>query len=126
MADNPFEPDRTAGTEDSRDLPDEPKFVPEPFSAPSADETIRRTGLAYSAGIAFFAAIAFMLFLGWIADLLFGTKPWGLVGGIVLGSIIGFIQFFRISSQIYNTDRSEHEIHPILSESDDDAESRRR
>ena len=57
--------------------------------------------MAWSAGIAFFAAVVFMLILGWGADLLLGTSPWGIVGGIVLGSIIGFVQFFRITSQIF-------------------------
>ena len=64
-------------------------------------ETVRRSGLAYSAGIAFVAAVVFMLILGWGADLLLGTTPWGVVGGIILGSVIGFIQLFRISSQIF-------------------------
>ena len=67
----------------------------------STAETIRRSGLAYSAGIAFFAAVVFMLILGWGADLLFGSSPWGVVVGIVLGSVIGFVQFFRITSQIF-------------------------
>ena len=67
----------------------------------SAGETARRSGLAYSAGIVFVAAVTFMLILGWGADLLLGTKPIGIVVGIVLGSIIGFIQFFRITSQIF-------------------------
>ena len=67
----------------------------------SIAETARRSGLAYSAGIAFFAAVVFMLILGWGADLLLGTRPFGIVVGIVLGSIIGFIQFFRITSQIF-------------------------
>ena len=67
----------------------------------SMAETVRRSGLAYSAGIAFFAAVVFMLILGWGADVLLGTSPWGIVGGIILGSIIGFVQFFRITSQIF-------------------------
>ena len=67
----------------------------------SVAETVRRSGLAWSAGIAFFAAVVFMLILGWGADVLLGTSPWGIVGGIVLGSIIGFVQFFRITSQIF-------------------------
>lgn len=64
-------------------------------------ETTRKSGLAWSAGIVFFASVLFMLIIGWGADLLFGSSPWGLVGGIVLGSLIGFVQFFRLTSQIF-------------------------
>src|SRR5262245_49779446 len=65
----------------------------EPFtladeSSVSSDESIRQSGLAYSAGIAFFAAVVFMLILGWGADVLLGSSPWGIVVGIVLGSVI--------------------------------------
>jgi F0F1-type ATP synthase assembly protein I len=67
----------------------------------SAADTIRRSGMAWSLGIAFVAAVGFMLILGWGADLLLGTSPWGVVVGIVLGSIIGFFQLFRLSSQIF-------------------------
>jgi hypothetical protein len=63
-------------------------------------ETIRKSGLAYSAAIALFASVVFMLVVGWGADLLLGTSPWGVVVGIVVGALIGFIQFFRITSQI--------------------------
>jgi F0F1-type ATP synthase assembly protein I len=64
-------------------------------------ETLRQSGLAWSAGIAFFGAVVFMLILGWGADVLLGSSPWGIVGGIIIGSVIGFIQFFRITSQIF-------------------------
>ena len=67
----------------------------------SLAENIRRSGLAYSAAIAFVASVVFMLVIGWGADLLLGTSPWGIVVGIVLGSVIGFVQFFRINSQIF-------------------------
>ncbi len=76
-------------------------FVISEAEPESMAETVRRSGLAYSAGIAFVAAVVFMLILGWGADLLLGTSPWGVVAGIVLGSTIGFIQLFRISSQIF-------------------------
>ena len=81
---------------------------PEPYNAyespaepESMAETVRRSGLAWSAGIAFFGAVVFMLILGWGADLLLGSSPWGIVVGIVIGSVIGFVQFFRITSQIF-------------------------
>jgi F0F1-type ATP synthase assembly protein I len=101
---------------------DQPGFLPEPFEPQplSGDESVRRGGLAYSAGIVFFSSVAFMLFLGWIADWLLGSSPWGLVGGIVLGSIIGFIQFFRITSQIFNSKKAESAMRPLMPPDDDD------
>ena len=44
-------------------------FVPIPYVPSTQDETIRRSGLAWSAGIAFFGSVAFTLFLGWLAVL---------------------------------------------------------
>ena len=79
---------------------DEKPMFQTDFKPESAAETVRKSGLAYAAGITLFASIVFMMGIGWFADLMFGTTPWGIVGGIVLGSIIGFIQFFRITSQI--------------------------
>lgn len=78
---------------------EKPMFQTE-FKPESSAETIRKSGLAYAAGITLFASIVFTMGIGWFVDLMFGTTPWGIVGGIVLGSIIGFIQFFRITSQI--------------------------
>ena len=95
-------------------------FAPQPFTPPSTEETVRRSGLAWSAGIVFFSAIAFMLFLGWIADWLLGSSPWGIVGGVVLGSVIGFVQFFRITSQIFSSNKSGPAINPLMPRNDDD------
>jgi len=67
----------------------------------SIAETARKSGLAYGAAITLFGSVVFMLILGWFADLLLGSSPWGIVGGIVLGAVIGFFQFFRITSQIF-------------------------
>ncbi|MCY7376914.1 MAG: AtpZ/AtpI family protein [Pyrinomonadaceae bacterium] len=75
-------------------------FAQSPYQSESSDETIRKSGLAYSAAIILTGSIVFMLILGWFADLLLGTSPWGIVVGILLGSVIGFIQFFRTTSQI--------------------------
>ncbi len=97
--------------------PFEPPFVPVVYTPESTEESVRRSGLAWSAGIVFFGAVAFMLFLGWLADLVLGSTPWGIVVGVVLGSVIGFIQFFRISSQIYAPKNQDHR--PFLSRDDD-------
>lgn len=99
---------------------EEARFVPETYIPESTDETARRSGLAYSAGIVFFVSVAFLMLLGWIADLLLGTSPFGLVAGIVIGSMIGFIQFFYISKQIYEPSNKKSDIKPFLSGHDDE------
>lgn len=102
--------------------PREPDFVPVAYIPPTEDETIRGRGLAFSAGITFFASVAFMLFVGWGADWMFGSWPWGLVGGIVLGAIIGFVQFFRITSQIFTSKSDTPAVRPLMS-NDEDADT---
>ena len=79
----------------------------------SAADTMRKTGLAWSAAIVFFGSVVFMLILGWFADLLFGSSPWGIVVGIIFGSIIGFMQFFRITSRIINPSKSQLQNTPL-------------
>ncbi len=84
-----------------RETTEKEEFVISSAEPESFAESARKSGLAWSAGIVFFASIVFMLILGWGADLLFGSSPWGIVIGIVLGSLIGFIQFFRLTSKIF-------------------------
>lgn len=90
-----------------------------PYQPDTTDEDVRRGGLAWSAGIVFFSSIVFMLFIGWGADLVFQSKPWGIVVGIVIGSILGFIQFFRISSQIINPKNNKPTIQPLMPRDED-------
>lgn len=86
---------------DDTEKPADGPYILSSAPAETAAETARQSGLAWSLGVAFFSAVVFMLILGWGADLLFGTSPWGVVIGIVIGSLIGFYQLFRISSQIF-------------------------
>lgn len=95
----------------NREIPETPAADFEPLSSgtlfkvdpptESAVETMRKSGLAYSAAIVLVAAVVFMMILGWFADQVAGSSPWGVVGGIILGALIGFVQFFRITSQIF-------------------------
>jgi F0F1-type ATP synthase assembly protein I len=55
-----------------------------------------------------------MLIIGWGADLLLGSSPWGIVAGIVLGSIIGFVQFFRITSRIFKPQNGAPDPNPLF------------
>ena len=89
-------------------LEDEPDYDAEkeepveslPYTPDSPDEGIRKSGLAYSAGIALFGAVAVMVLAGLGIDAYFGSAPLGLVGGVFIGAGLGFYQFFRITSQI--------------------------
>jgi ATP synthase protein I len=65
----------------------------------SQEETNRKSGMAYAAGITLFASVAGFTGIGWLIDKWFGTTPWFLVVGIVLGSAAGLYQFIRISSK---------------------------
>lgn len=94
---------------------DVPSFGSPPETESSV-ETFRKSGMAWSAAIALFGSVVFMLVLGWFADLLMGTSPWGVAAGVVLGSVIGFIQFFRITSQILKPSKSDFEKVSLKSE----------
>ncbi len=84
---------------------EEPKKRRE-YVAPTAAETVRMSGLAWSAGIMFFGSVGLMMVFGWLVDTVLGSSPWGIVGGIVLGSVIGFVQLVRINTQLLKTTSS--------------------
>lgn len=86
-----------------------PEVKVKDFAAERSAENVRQTGMAWSAAIALFGSILFFMVIGWFANLLLGIAPWGLVGGIVIGGILGFVQFFRINSKIFNPQPSDFE-----------------
>lgn len=61
----------------------------------------RKAGFAYAAGIALFASVVSFCAGGWMVDKWFGTAPWGLIGGIILGSALGLFEFIRLSAKTY-------------------------
>ncbi|PWT88389.1 MAG: hypothetical protein C5B55_13185 [Blastocatellia bacterium] len=67
----------------------------------SNQEVNQKTGLAYAAGFTLFACVAAFCGLGYLADRWFGTAPWLLVGGIVVGSAAGLYEFIKISAKTY-------------------------
>jgi F0F1-type ATP synthase assembly protein I len=101
--------------------PKEP-YILSDYTPPTTAESARRVGLAWSAGVVFGGTIIFMLVLGWLFDLMVGSSPWGIVGGIILGSIIGFMQFFRISRQIFGSNTSMPAEKPLLSGTEETSE----
>lgn len=63
-------------------------------------ETNRKSGLAYAAAINLFASVISLAGLGWVLDRWLETAPWLLVAGIVLGAVVGFYQFIRITAKL--------------------------
>lgn len=86
--------------DETQNSADEP-FILSAAPRTSSAETARRFGLAWSIGLVFVVSVAFLMILGWGANLIFGSSPWGMVAGIVVGALIGFYQLFKISSQIF-------------------------
>lgn len=73
--------------------------MPQTPDGDSQEETNRKSGMAYAAGITLFASVAGFTGIGWLVDKWFQTAPWFLVLGIVLGSAAGLYQFVRIGSK---------------------------
>ena len=71
-----------------------------PYTPETLEETARNRGLAFGASAFLVGSVVVMLFIGWLLDNYFGSAPGFLVGGIFLGAIVGFYQFFRLTSQI--------------------------
>ena len=67
---------------------------------PDDGDINRKSGIAYAAGFALFACVVCLTGVGWAADRLFGTRPWFLIAGVVLGAVVGFYQFVRLTSQL--------------------------
>ncbi len=61
----------------------------------------RKSGFAYAAAVALVASVVTFCALGWFLDKWFGSQPWLLIGGIVLGSAAGLFEFVRLSSKTY-------------------------
>jgi ATP synthase protein I len=67
---------------------------------PDNGEINRKSGIAYAAAFTLFASVISLAGIGWLVDRWLGTKPWLLVTGIILGAIVGFYQFVRLTSQL--------------------------
>jgi ATP synthase protein I len=64
------------------------------------EETNRKSGIAYGAGLILFSSVVSFCGVGWLLDRWLGTKPWLLAIGIVLGAVVGFYQFIRLTSKL--------------------------
>ena len=68
--------------------------------SPGDHEDNRKSGVAYAAGLTLFFSVILLCGVGWLFDRWLGTKPWLMVAGLVLGAIVGFYQFVRLTSKL--------------------------
>ena len=72
----------------------------QPDTNPESEaESIRKSGLVYGAVISLVGSILVFMGIGWAIDKYLQISPWGIVIGIILGAIVGFYQFIRLTSQ---------------------------
>ena len=76
------------------------RFFSNSMNDDQKEEQNRRSGLAYSAGLVLFFSVATLAGLGLLLDKWLNFSPWFAVAGIVLGTVVGFYEFFRIISRI--------------------------
>lgn len=62
-------------------------------------ETTRKSGVAYAAGLTIFFSVLSFMGAGWALDRWLGTS-WLMVAGIIFGAAAGLTQFVRIISRI--------------------------
>ena len=65
-------------------------------------EENRKSGFAYAAGLTLFASVIGLGGVGWLFDRWLASAPWLLVAGLVLGAVVGFYQFVRLTSKLSN------------------------
>jgi ATP synthase protein I len=67
---------------------------------PSSDPFYAGLGQAVRIGTELLAALMVGGGLGWLADTyLFGSEPWGMVAGLVLGAIAGMLNAYRAAQK---------------------------
>jgi F0F1-type ATP synthase assembly protein I len=64
------------------------------------DEVNRRSGMAYAAALSLFFSVAALAGVGLLLDRWLESKPWFLVGGVILGAALGFYEFIRLTSRL--------------------------
>jgi ATP synthase protein I len=65
------------------------------------DENVNsKSSVVYGAVMSLALSIVSCLLVGWALDRWLGTSPWLIVAGVVLGSVVGFMQFIRLMSRI--------------------------
>lgn len=64
-------------------------------SLKTLQRSVQRAGPAAAASYSLIGAILVLGGIGYLCDRWFGSEPWGLVGGLMLGVVTGFYQLAK-------------------------------
>ena len=70
-------------------------------------ETMKEVSPYLTLGIQLAITVVLFFFLGSYADGYFGTKPWLMIAGVLLGAVGGLIKFFKTVIEL--SKKEEHE-----------------
>lgn len=100
MPENDFDEELTDEQKEELRFAEEKRegFYQPPADAAESAETQRRGGMAIGAVYALVALLITFIGAGYFLDRFFDTSPWFIVIGVILGTVMGFYQFIRISS----------------------------
>ena len=74
-----------------------PKAAPDPAARTGASGGAAPIGQAMRLSTEFIAGVIAGGILGYMADHLFGSKPWGMIGFLMLGFVTGIYNVMRVS-----------------------------
>lgn len=71
------------------------------------NETLKSVAPYLTLGAQLAVTVIVFFFIGKYADEYFGTKPWLMIGAIVIGAAGGLIKFFRTVIELSNKEENE-------------------
>ena len=73
---------------------------PGPAGSAGTSSTTRQVGVAYRIFVELLAGVLVGAGLGWFLDRILGTRPWFLLGLLVLGIVAGFVNTIRTAQRM--------------------------
>lgn len=71
----------------------------------------KSSGIAYRVGVEFISGVFVGVILGYAVDHVFQTRPWGIVGFVILGTAAGFLNVYKFVTKDQNLPTDKNDVH---------------
>lgn len=71
----------------------------------------KSSGIAYRGGVEFISGVFVGIILGYAVDKVFHTRPWGIVGFVILGAAAGFLNIYKLVTKDQNLPIDKADVH---------------